>query len=54
MILQSIDACEASITELALDTRSVGVVDLKVTLETVWTVKRLSTDVTIVSVCVCV
>ena len=54
MILQCINSGEASITELTLDARSVGVVDLKVTLKTVRTIKCLQADSAIVSVCVCV
>ena len=39
VILQCINSSETSITELTLDTRSVWVVDLKMTLETVRPVK---------------
>ena len=50
-VLQRVDTGEAAITKLA---GAVGVVDLKVTLETVGTVKRLTADCAVVSVHVCV
>lgn len=50
MILQCVNTSEASVTELALDTRPVGVVNLKVTLKTVGTVKCFTTDGAVVSV----
>ena len=53
MVLQRVDTGEAAITKLALDAGTVGVVDLKVALETVGTVKRLTADCAIVSVHVC-
>ena len=49
-VLQRVDMGEAAITKLA---GAVGVVDLKVMLETVGTVKRLTADCAIVSVHVC-
>ena len=53
MVLQRVDTGEAAITKLALDAGAVGVVDLKVALETVGTVKRLTADRAVVSVHVC-
>ena len=52
MIFQCVNTSEAAITELALDSGTVGVVDLNVALETVGTVKRLTADSAVVSVCV--
>ena len=51
MIFQRIDTGEAAIAELALDSGTVWVVDLKVTLKTIGTVKRLGADCAVVSVC---